>query len=315
MSLIGVSEKNMRVLIVNEDTKQRDSIKEFIEAAGRNCWIEEAASVNDALEKASVSHYDCVVLGERLPEIGGTLTANAACVSLSQAAPVVVVADGGEVISEKGSAIVDHLAMADLTADRAQVALDNAAKESRRRQEEEDQRFAFEGGSTTDKLTGLGNMKAFARHLAGAIDISTRNSIPAAVLLIDLNGFRMTNEAFGQEVGDRAIRSTALRIIDVIRSTDTLYRIGGDEFAIIVQTNATPEGLEVMAKKVLAAVATPLEVNGNKVVNSACIGIATIPDDGKLPEDLMDAADAALYMAKRDPESVAFYSSAGRVSH
>ncbi|MGR9108968.1 MAG: diguanylate cyclase domain-containing protein, partial [Gammaproteobacteria bacterium] len=149
-----------------------------------------------------------------------------------------------------------------------------------------------------DPLTGLPNRQLFNDRLERALARARRDSLTAALMFIDLDGFKEVNDRLGHATGDRVLREIADRIENTVRAADTAARFGGDEFLVLLDNVHQYEDAVQVAQKVLAAVAIPLKIGNEKLKLSASIGIALYPDDAQDPQPLLQAADAALYRAK-----------------
>jgi diguanylate cyclase (GGDEF)-like protein len=149
-----------------------------------------------------------------------------------------------------------------------------------------------------DPLTDLPNRWLFNDRLDQALRRGERQSEMVALHYFDLDDFKAVNDGFGHLTGDHLLVAVAHRLRACIRDSDTLARIGGDEFAI-VQSNVTGRaGALLLAERMLAALDAPLAIDGRDLRISASIGIALYPGHGVSPEQLHHAADQALYRAK-----------------
>ena len=157
--------------------------------------------------------------------------------------------------------------------------------------------------SETDELTGLSNLRSFARLHRQEYERAVRHHRPYSVIVMDLNGLKQVNDTYGHEVGDRAIVLFANVIARLIRSTDAAGRIGGDEFvALLSETDAEAAG-RVMHRIRGATERCTLEVGGRMLKLSVSIGAATFPEDSENPRDLIAAADDAMYRDKRQRQA------------
>jgi diguanylate cyclase (GGDEF)-like protein len=130
------------------------------------------------------------------------------------------------------------------------------------------------------------------------VQAKRRNS-PLGVLFIDLDGFKMVNDTLGHAGGDALLKEAAVRLQSTVRTGDTVARISGDEFAIVLADLARPEDAALVAQKVIDRLAVAVEIHGNEVFVTASVGVALFPGDGTDAEALIGAADAAMYRAKQ----------------
>ena len=149
-----------------------------------------------------------------------------------------------------------------------------------------------------DSLTTLPNRVLLADRLERAIQAFRRSGRAAALLLMDLDGFKEINDTLGHHVGDVVLTRIGARLTEVVRQTDTVARLGGDEFAIVLTDVETGEA-ERVAVKLLGAVEEPLEVDGMGLRVRASVGIALVPDHGMETSTLLRCADVAMYRAKQ----------------
>lgn len=159
--------------------------------------------------------------------------------------------------------------------------------------EEQWQRLAF-----YDSLTNLPNRTLFKDRLQQSIAQANRDQESLALLFIDLDDFKVVNDSLGHDAGDWLLAETAHRLEDCTRETDTIYRLGGDEFTVIV--HGCPNDLDVMqlCDKIINTLATPFLIKNNPVHIGSSIGIARYPSDGMDPDSLTKNADTAMYAAK-----------------
>ena len=149
-----------------------------------------------------------------------------------------------------------------------------------------------------DTLTALPNRILFYDRLNQEITRARRNEELIAVLFLDLDGFKVINDTLGHGVGDALLREAAKRILACVRDSDTVARIGGDEFTVVLGKVKSKTGIARVAKKIVDAIADPFLLDGKKCMVSVSIGIALFPDNGNTAEQLVKIADAAMYMAK-----------------
>ena len=149
-----------------------------------------------------------------------------------------------------------------------------------------------------DRLTGLPNRRQFTQSLERALARAERHGRRVAILLLDLDRFKLVNDSYGYEGGDELLRAAAQRISQSIRAADLLCRLSGDEFAVLVEDVRALEDAQVVARKLLEDMKLPLLHEGREVPLTLSVGVATFPESAEDPESLVRCADTALYGAK-----------------
>lgn len=157
-----------------------------------------------------------------------------------------------------------------------------------------------------DALTGLGNRNLFLTQLEHLIAIARRKKEEVALLAMDLDGFKEVNDRLGHAGGDAVLREFGARLGQALREADQKYRIGGDEFAVLLEpTRNSHDGALVAAEKIARHVAAPMEIKGYDCAIGVSIGVAVFPKHGEDPDTLLRKADAAMYEAKKTHQVVA----------
>jgi len=150
-----------------------------------------------------------------------------------------------------------------------------------------------------DPLTGLPNRLLFLDHLRMAMDRARRRAdFHFAVLYMDLDRFKIINDSLGHDIGDRLLRHVSAALLSCARSTDTVARFGGDEFAILLEDITAPRDAIRFCRRILDEVAKPMDLAGREVQTSASLGIVLHPEGYERPEALLRDADTAMYHAK-----------------
>ncbi|HKI65117.1 MAG TPA: EAL domain-containing protein [Burkholderiales bacterium] len=161
-----------------------------------------------------------------------------------------------------------------------------------------------------DALTGLPNRTLFRDRLSHAIAEMRRRRKSLAVLFIDLDRFKLVNDTYGHLKGDHLLQQTASRLRKCLRETDTLSRIGGDEFVALIPDLEARQDAEAIARKILHELAEPFSLGTEPFRTSVSIGVAVYPGDGPNEEELIRSADLAMYQAKRKGRNgIVFFSS------
>ena len=152
----------------------------------------------------------------------------------------------------------------------------------------------------SDALTRLPNRAALELRLAKAIARATRDHLTLAVYFIDLDNFKNVNDSLGHDKGDEVLIEVANRLSQIIRSEDTLSRLGGDEFILLSESIENEHAVYTLANRMLAALREPIVLVPNTIYINASIGISLFPDDGKTTQELIKNADMAMYKAKSE---------------
>ncbi len=150
-----------------------------------------------------------------------------------------------------------------------------------------------------DPLTGLANRTLLSDRFAQLIERAKRRDAPLGVLFVDLDDFKLVNDRLGHAAGDELLREVAQRLQATVRSDDTVARISGDEFAIVLADLARPDDAALVAQKILERLAQPVALGGEQTFVTASIGISAFPSNGDNADALLGAADAAMYRAKQ----------------
>jgi diguanylate cyclase (GGDEF)-like protein len=153
---------------------------------------------------------------------------------------------------------------------------------------------------TTDPLTGLPNRLLADDRLRLSVSLAQRDKRPVALLFIDLDRFKLVNETLGHQVGDELLEQVAIRLRRSIRESDTVARVGGDEFVVILHTIGQSEGAEHVAAAVLRSMTERFTLEGHEVYLGCSIGIAVFPEHGERPETLRSHAELAMRQAKEE---------------
>jgi len=162
-----------------------------------------------------------------------------------------------------------------------------------------------------DVLTDLPNRQLFMDRLEQSIVHTRRSGKEFSLLFIDLDRFKDINDSLGHRFGDQILIAVAERLQSAVRESDTVSRLGGDEFTVLLPNTAQPEDIAEIAEKILAALAAPLAMEGKTLFLAASIGVSRYPDDGGDAEALLMHADAAMYRAKESGGGVSRFFAAG----
>jgi diguanylate cyclase (GGDEF)-like protein len=149
-----------------------------------------------------------------------------------------------------------------------------------------------------DELTGLPNRTLFDDRLQGALALARRNGHKMAVMMMDLDRFKEVNDKLGHTVGDRLLQAVGERLTATLRESDTVCRLGGDEFLLLLPELRSQEDAGVAASRLLVAIKEPFPLDGRQVRITTSLGIAVYPDEGTDRDTLVRNADIAMYSVK-----------------
>lgn len=152
--------------------------------------------------------------------------------------------------------------------------------------------------ATHDELTGLLNRSLFRDRLDQAVSQAKRRKRQVGLLFLDLDGFKHINDRFGHSIGDKLLQQVAQRLVGCTRDADTVGRIGGDEFIVLMPEVDGERGAADLARKLKVCLAKPHLIDRHTVVLTASIGSAVYPDDCADQDGLVRYADTAMYAAK-----------------
>ena len=149
-----------------------------------------------------------------------------------------------------------------------------------------------------DALTGIPNRLLFNDRLDRALQRADRGDSPFALLYLDLDGFKAVNDAYGHDMGDKLVQGIAERLSQCIRRTDSVARIGGDEFTVLLEKTTSTNDTVIIAQKIIDVITEPFDINGQQLRVGSSIGIAVYPEAGRDASTLIKHADMAMYEAK-----------------
>ncbi len=166
-----------------------------------------------------------------------------------------------------------------------------------------------------DALTGLPNRVLFSDRLRQALIDARRHNRYVALMMLDMDRFKVVNDTLGHEAGDALLREAAARVRQCLRESDTVSRLGGDEFALLLTDVADSPHVAHLAQQVLAQFSAPIRVGNREIFTSASIGVALYPTDAEDVDSLLKFADSAMYHAKESGRNTCrFYSEEMTVS-
>ena len=159
--------------------------------------------------------------------------------------------------------------------------------------------FSLQQLADYDRVTGIANRHYFEERIEQAVGNAQRYGTACYLLMIDLDDFKVVNDTLGHDVGDQLLRYVSRSLELTMRQNDSIFRIGGDEFAIIIESPSSSESVGQIAQKIIKAISTPTMLDGHNVKVGASIGISCFPRFSKDVRMLVTTADTAMYAAKK----------------
>ena len=259
-------------------------------------------SMADAEKHLSEFPVDIVVLDLGLPDVQGLDAVRRARAAAPGAALVVVTGLDDEDLAGRAlrEGAQDYLVKGQIDARGLMRALQYAIKRKTLDDVSIIEKKLMVHSAQHDFLTGLPNRMLLNDRVSQAIAWAPRHQKKVAVLFLDLNGFKVINDSKGHLAGDKLLQSVTRRLVDCVRSSDTVSRQGGDEFVALLAEVGHYEDAAITARRMLDAVAEVHSIDQHEVHITASIGIAIYPDDGVDAKTLMKNADRAMYHAKKD---------------
>ena len=154
-----------------------------------------------------------------------------------------------------------------------------------------------------DHLTGLPNRLVLMDRIGQAIAYSDRGGKGFALCFMDLDGFKSINDTHGHHIGDVVLKEVAVRLKESLRASDTLARIGGDEFVLLLVDGESEDGYEILLDRLRKSIFEPIRLRSGKLLHvGLSIGVTTYPRDPSSAADLLEHADQAMYQAKKSKE-------------
>jgi len=298
-----------RILLIEGNPLDARLMTEMLAGASVGGYaLQHVERLSSALECLSQQEFDVVLLDLHLPDGHGLDTVGRVCSTCGQV-PVIVLTgleDDAIALAAVQAGAQDYLVKGQVEGHEIKRAIRYAIE--RKRLEE---RLHFE--ATHDALTGLPNRRLFQDRMAHAVELSRRNLMDPgkktgmAIILLDLDNFKSVNDTLGHAQGDLLLLAVSDRLQRSIRKSDTLARIGGDEFTLICEGVASREAAEILARKIQAIFSSPFQVGEQLLVMTASIGISLYPSDGQDAESLLKQADIAMFRAKSKRNRYCFY--------
>jgi diguanylate cyclase (GGDEF)-like protein len=287
-------DKATRVLLIDQDPAEYALIGQLLSAVGHNAYeLTWCRQPEHALEAIGADLHDVVLLDYQSDLVKGqSLLAKA--VQMNCTRPIIVMTEEMDRNVDREairSGASDYLLKGRIDSQLLERAIRYAI--DRKGAELKLARLAH-----YDPLTNVPNRTLFRDRLQRAVERARRGKQTVALFFMDLDGFKQVNDTLGHEAGDELIRTVAERLSQSMRKSDSVARIGGDEFTVILEDIETTADIVNVARKAIDVVSRPVTVGGQQVTVGCSIGIAVYPDGGQDVDTLLKHADMAMYQAK-----------------
>lgn len=294
-SLLQSSQRPIvRLLIVEDDDEDFDLIEALLSRAPETRFdVVWASSVEAGLRRLASESFDVCLVACDLPGRSGLEFVDIA-LRRGFERPIILLGDGAEetveyrAIEAGAADFVDKEECDTGRLDRAIRFAIGRSRNSRR----------LDPPAASDTLTGLANRTLFLQRVTNALAAARRNRLGAAVLAIDVDGFHLINERLGHDAGDRLLTIIAERLGHRLRESDTVARLGGDTFAVLLENLQRPEDAALVVQKLMQVIEAPMALAGEVLRLTASFGVTLYPIDASEPEEILRLADAAMHRAK-----------------
>ncbi|OLC55154.1 MAG: hypothetical protein AUH92_02750 [Acidobacteria bacterium 13_1_40CM_4_69_4] len=285
----------IRVLIIDDNPADVRLVKEMLREQGPDEFVvSEAGTLRDGLQRMERETFEAVLLDLSLPDGSGAVTLGHVFPGASRVPILVLTGSADETMGASAlrQGAEDFLVKGDFTGAALARAIRHAMERSRWRK-------YLDHLAHHDSLTKLPNRTLFHDRLSQALEGARRNQEAVAVLFMDLDRFKEINDTLGHAVGDAVLECAAERLKLAVRGSDTVARVGGDEFALLLPEVGSFDDVVLVGDKILSALRAPFLIGPHRVGTSASIGASVYPNDGEDAEALLNHADAAMYRAKQ----------------
>jgi len=285
----------LNLLVVDDDDVDREKIRRMLKVVDLETSIEEASSVEESVTVIENGHFDCIIIDYRLGKEDGLALLDKIRNSLAKKCAVILVTGlGDEEIAAKAMRLgaSDYIVKKNLKPAQLLTAILNAVHKA----EMEKKIYDL---AHYDSLTGLVTRHLLIDRLQQAILTNKRQSNLSAIAYIDLDKFKPINDTYGHEAGDYVLVEIAKKLRKTLRTSDTIARIGGDEFVLLLMNIDTHQKCKELLKKVLLILQIPIQLPNSTFVRiSASIGVSQINGSTMNADSILRQADQTMYQAK-----------------
>ena len=299
--MIAMKKIPIKILLVDDDEEEFFILQRLLKNARYAHYaFQWASNYNEGLSAILSHHHDAALVDYRLPESNGIELITAAMKQECKIPLILLTGQGSPAVdmASMAAGAKAYLSKGEFTAELLERTLRYAMEYKRDENRLKKLDKFHQQKANYDALTELGNRDLFHRALARALKKSARYQESVVILFLDLDNFKQVNDSLGHDMGDQLLQKVAMRLKKNIRETDEIFRLGGDEFTIILEGNFHAHRLARIAQNIINDLSQSFVVREKKIFISVSIGIATSTGCGTNPETLIKSADLAMYAAK-----------------
>lgn len=291
----------IKILLVEDDLFYEDYLSEiFAEETEISYELNHVVRIKDCVEHLEQDNFDVILIDLNLPDCTGLDTIYEV-ESQASNTPIIVLTeqDDNELASQVlQSGAQDYLVKGQIDRSTLERSIRYAIERNRLLEQLEESKRLQRHLAYHDALTILPNRHLLHDRLQQALAQSKRSGKLAALLFLDLDGFKRINDTLGHGIGDLLLKSVAKRLKTTVRQVDTVARLGGDEFTVVLLEINHAQDAKDVAQKILKVISQPYKIEEHELFVTASVGISIYPDDGSDIESLIRKADIAMYRAK-----------------
>ena len=298
----------MNVLIVDDDEVDRERVKRILKRSQSAIQITEASTVDKGIEAYNSNAFDIVLLDYKMPRRDGIeMLKELRCLPKDGSVAIVMMSTSEDeqlALECLRFGAQDFVPKSDITKARLSRAIAHAHTRFELEKELWQSYKKVKQLAESDSLTGLANRYLFDETLKSSIQTNERAHHKIALVLFDIDNFKFVNDTFGHHIGDALLQRTVTRVKSCMRGNELFYRLGGDEFGIIIPTIDEIKYVHSIVNRIKNIFVKPFEIESVKVTSSVSIGIAIHPDNGNTAQELYKQADIAMYRAKKQGKNL-----------
>ena len=297
----------IRILLIEDNFDSIQLIQEelFDENGSEMFKLEFGERLSAGIERIDKGGIDVILLDTSLPDSQGINTVIRVHTHAPDI-PIIVLSnfdDEAFAVRAVQEGAQDYLVKESVNRDLLVRSIRDSIKQHQPLKKLEQTRLTLQRSANHDNLTGLPNRKLFCEFLSKSISQSRRYNKTIAIMLLDLDEFKPINDSLGHAVGDLLLQSVAKRITSCVRESDTVARLGGDKFTVVLDSIDSVQSAAIVAKRIIETLSNVHILEGNKLYITITIGISLCPNDSVEMETLIRNADTAMYNAKKSGEN------------